>query len=40
MICASGIASYDPEYDKKDEVLSKGFAIMKSVVASVMSSRA
>jgi arginase family enzyme len=28
-ICASGIASYDPQYDKNDEVLNAGVAIMK-----------
>jgi arginase len=35
-VCASGIASYDPQCDKKDEVLGAGVAIMKSVLAAAM----
>lgn len=37
-ICASGIASYDPRYDRKDVVLEAGITIMKSILAAVMSS--
>ena len=39
-ICASGIASYDPQYDKKDKILTSGIEIMKSTLATVMSHRA
>lgn len=39
-ICAGGIASYDPLYDRKDEVLSAGIAIMKSILTTVMNGRA
>jgi arginase len=39
-VCASGIASYDPQCDKNDEVLRAGVAIMECVLASVMSRRA
>lgn len=39
-ICAGGIASYDPRYDKKDEVLDAGITIMKSILTSVMHRRA
>ena len=39
-VCASGIASYDPRCDKKDEVLRAGVAIMQSVLASVIPRRA
>jgi arginase len=38
-ICACGVASYDPLYDREDEVLTAGITIIKSVVAAVMSSR-
>jgi arginase len=38
-ICACGVASYDPRYDREDEVLTAGITIIKSVVATVMSSR-
>jgi arginase len=34
-ICASGIASYDPQYDQDDKVLTSGIDIMKSVLAAV-----
>jgi arginase len=39
-ICAGGIASYDPRYDKQDEVLNAGVRIMKSILTSVLYSRA
>jgi arginase len=39
-VCAGGIASYDPRYDKEDEVLDAGVTIMKSILTSVMYSRA
>jgi arginase len=39
-ICASGIASYDPQYDKKDKILTSGIEIMKSILATVMAHRA
>jgi arginase len=34
-ICACGVASYDPRYDREDEVLTAGMTIIKSVVATV-----
>lgn len=39
-VCAGGIASYDPQYDKEDEVLGAGVMIMKSILTSVMRNRA
>jgi arginase len=39
-VCASGIASYDPQCDKKDEVLRAGVTIMKSVLAGATPRRA
>jgi arginase len=34
-ICASGIASYDPQCDKNDEVLSAGIEMMKTILTTV-----
>jgi len=39
-ICAGGIASYDPQYDKEDEVLDAGLAIMKCILSTVTDGRA
>jgi arginase len=39
-ICASGIASFDPQCDKNDEVLAAGIKIMKCILTTVMHSRA
>ena len=39
-ICAGAIASYDPLYDRKDEVLDAGVTIMKSILTSVRQGRA
>jgi arginase len=36
-ICACGVASYDPRYDREDEVLTAGMTIIKSVAATVQS---
>ncbi len=32
-ICASGLASYDPQYDKDDEILNSGISIIKKILA-------
>jgi arginase len=34
-VCAGGIASYDPQFDKEDEVLDAGVTIMKSILRSI-----
>lgn len=36
-VCAGGIASFDPRYDREDEVLKAGLAIIKSILTSVRS---
>ena len=35
-VCASGIAAFDPQCDRNDEVLRAGVAIMKSVLSGAM----
>jgi len=38
-ICAGGVASYDPRYDRGDEVLEAGMQIIKGILKVVMSGR-
>lgn len=39
-VCASGMASYDPGYDRDDEVLGAGMEIIKGILAAVTPGRA
>lgn len=39
-ICAGGVASYDPRYDRKDEVLAAGITIVRSMLAAASATRA
>jgi arginase len=39
-VCAGGVASYDPRYDRDGEVLAAGVTIMKSILSAVTPGRA